>query len=176
MSIGYRLRVVRLVPTTGGQYGSKRYGDDTYGPRATDTADLQRYEIVPTSVSPSQNPMLFGRVGDVSRVFECWLIAFATEYENAERSGVKLDLSGVASAVMRLDRVSEGEPVSYEAPMDVVLPDRLRRTFAGLVTEQGTYAAHIKVTFDTGREYTLPIDDSMMLVFTPSHEPGVVMP
>lgn len=176
MSVGYRLRVIRLVPTTQGQYGSGTYGGDTYGQRATDTADLQRYEIVPTTVSPSKYPTLIHHTLDAGAVFECWLMAFATEYEGAERSGIKLDLSDVDVATMRLDRISDGEPVSVQGPITVVPPYKLRRAFIGLVAEPGTYRASVKVLFGTGRELTLPIDDSLTFVFTPSHEPGMVMP
>lgn len=176
MSVGYRLRVIRLVPiaSAAGSYGSGNYGDQTYGPRATDTADLQHYEVVPTTVSPTDYPLLGRRTLDSGGKFECWLIAFTSIYEGVERSGVKLDLSGVASAVIQLVRVSSGPPLMLDYPMEIVLPDRLRRTFAGQLTEQGTYRAAIKLTFNTGREYTVPLDDSMTFVFTPSHETGVI--
>lgn len=185
MGIGYRLRVIRLVPLGASSYGSGKYGDGTYGQRATDTADLQRYEIVPREVSASESPLLIRRTLDQGMVFECWIIAFATEYEGVERSGVKLDLSGVTTATLRLDKVSASKtdpPLTLSVPMQkiVVAPDTvprlLRRTFTGGVAMEGTYRATITLRFDTERRLTLPINDSLTVVFAKTHPTGMVMP
>lgn len=179
MGIGYRLRVIRLVPQGASAYGSNKYGDGTYGQRATDTADLQRYEIVPRSVSPSESPLIIRRTLDQGMVFECWIIAFATEYEGVERSGVKLDLTGVASATLRLDKVSASKtdpPISLTTSMQIVLPYLLRRTFGGAVAMEGTYRATIILIFTTGRRLSLPVDDSLTVVFTKTHMTGMAMP
>jgi hypothetical protein len=169
---GHRLRVIRLVPMPAVGYGSDNYGDWTYGTRQSDAADLQRYEIVPTTASATEYPLMWRRAGDTAPPFECFLVAYASEYENVERSGVTMDLSGVLKVIMRLKALSTplDAPQYIDLPMSVVDNIRLQRIFAAddFPPGGGTYRMTIKVAFNTGRQLTLPIDDHHTVIVQPN--------
>lgn len=170
---GNRLRIIRLVPQSAAFYGSDNYGDNTYGQRATDTADLQRYKVVPLFVSATERPLIFTRVGDTTP-FRCRIMAFQSEYESDERSGTILDLSGVDMAEAHLHQVSvsgDEHPDTIGIPMDVdAVNDILSASFGdrSIVRTNRVYRATIMLMFVSGRQLTLPPDDSLQVVVVDS--------
>ena len=176
-----RLRLLRLVPQNAASYGSDNYGDNTYGQRATDAADLQRYEVVPLNTSPSDRPLGVVRVGDTTP-FRFRVMAFQSEYETAERSGTVLDLSGVSTAVLRLLQSSIVQPDhDYIPPLPdaITVPltidaanDILSASFSDRteLRTNRTYRAIVALSFATGRLLTIPPDDSLQVVLVDSYQ------
>ena len=169
---GNRLRIIRLIPQSSAFYGSDNYGGNTYGQRATDAADLQRYEIVPLGVSASETPLIYVRVGD-SIPFRFKIVAYQSEYESAERSGTLLDLSGVTAAHLRLLESSAPRNALYAEGITVPLTidavnDVLSATFANRtqLRTNSTWRAVCVLDFVSGRKLTLPPNDSLQIVLT----------
>lgn len=164
MASRFRLRLTRNAPGSDATtYGGGLYGDDTYGARADDPANLLAYQIVPDDTSASDFPMLLRREHDTLPVFTCRLISFGSQFE--EVAGEVMDLSTVDVALLKLVRVTAGPPTTFNLPMTVDLPtDTLSRTFTiDDTAEPGTYRLFVVLRFDSGRRLTIPADDNITL-------------
>lgn len=152
MTASHRLRIVRNISASGATYGSGDYGDGIYGERATDPADQQSY----VALTPSGTTDIRVRAGDSQRTITLVIVAFGGPFEDGE--GSVLDLSTVDTATLHLERVSRGARIAKELAMTVDTGnDQLaRKLTASDFAEPGRYAAHVVLTFTSGRQLTVP--------------------
>lgn len=165
-----RLLPLRMITTDASSYGSDNYGDKTYGTRASDTADLQPYIIVPKQASATDMRLSIRRVTDTDPPFECWIVATGTLYDDVAPGGERMSLSTVEQAYIRFTEIrNPGVPTAYQME---ITGDLLRYDFqGGEFLRPGPYRVNVMLFFDSGRRMSVAGDDSQL--FTVLDSAGV---
>lgn len=158
----HQLRIIRIVPTVAATYGGGTYSTTTYGERAADPADLQRYELVPVDHAVGGlDPVLIYRRGDQAPTFRFKLIAFGGPYE--EVPGSFIDVDAIDQCNLVLTRMSSGPPTVFMILCSTQDDDDLdiieARLTADDLAEPGTYRVSALVYFDSGRKLSAPAND-----------------
>ncbi len=165
--VEHRVRLIQNLSAAGISYGnaSLNYGDEVYGERASDPADLLAYVAVPLTAGLGSPHAFRARVGDAfpDDLIAFRVMAFGGPFEAAE--GTVLDLATVSSAQLRIDRVSWGHPVASGLALTINgASDTLTRNMTvDDFTDPGTYRMAILLTFASGRRMTIPPHDNRTL-------------
>ena len=164
----YRLRFFSGATLTQMTYGSGTYGDGTYGMQKSDALTTVHHRLIPLPAGTPTVPSWRYRQNDTQPDWEAQIVA---------DDGV-VDFAGVDHSLLIMTPVNTPNLGTWVVELDIdvwsgggqYLSHQWKK---GELGEPGMFRVGVVIVYDTGRQLSVPTNDTHVLVVTPNGEAPV---